>query len=135
MKKIFIIAGIVFFASFVVRTYTYFASGSVSQKDYAEELVIEEIKNNKEIDKYKILKVSNDIEKYIINGTVMGLPQDKVTLLEVEVKVKETTIYGIETEEHYNHDFFKLDGNDDWQYGRKVSSEISGTQQYKLEDY
>lgn len=136
MKKIITIIGILLFASFVVRTFTYFASGSVSQKDYAKELVEEELNANPEIDKYKIIDVISYGEKDIINATVMGLPQDNVTELEVEVQVKETTVNGIETEQSYYHEFFLLEGEDEWQHGRKISTGTTGgTQQYELEDY
>ena len=136
MKKIIMIVGIIFFATFVVRTFTYFASGNVSQKDYAKELVKEELSANPEINKYKIIDVIPYGEQNIINAKVMGLPEDHATQLEIEVKVKETTVNGIETEQSYYHDFFKLEGEHDWQYGHKVSTgTTSGTQQYELEDY
>ncbi|GIN38440.1 hypothetical protein [Heyndrickxia oleronia] len=136
MKKIIMIAGTILFAIFIVRTFTYFASGNVSQKDYAKELVKEELSNNPEIDKYKIIDVIPYSEKNFINAKTMGLPQDKATHLEIEVQVKETTVNGIETEKSYYHDFFKLDGENKWKYGRKISTGTdNGTQQYELENY
>lgn len=82
-----------FFITFVVRTFTYFTSGSVSQKDYAKELVKDELSSNPENDKYKIDVVPYG-EQNIINTTVMGLPQDNTKRLEVDLQVNETTVNG-----------------------------------------
>ncbi|QDP39369.1 hypothetical protein [Radiobacillus deserti] len=136
MKKFITILGTILFAIFVVRAFTYFATGSVSQKEYAQQLVEEQLDANPEIDKYKILEVIPYGEKNFINATVMGLPQDHATQLEIEVRVKETTVKGLEYEQSYYHVFFKLEGEEEWKYGRKISTgTTSGTQQYELEDY
>ncbi|WP_175074799.1 hypothetical protein [Terribacillus sp. AE2B 122] len=136
MKRIITLVGIILFISFAARIVFYYASGDVSQKDYAKDLVKEELSENEEIDKYKILDVVTFGEYNIANATVMGLPKDNVRRLEIEVQVRETTENGIESEQSYYYDFFKLEGSNEWQYGRKVSSGTAdGTQQYELEEF
>lgn len=54
---------------------------------------------NREIDKYKILNVAVLSNMNIINATTMGLPQDEVNMIEIEVEVKVTSTKGIETTE------------------------------------
>ncbi|MED3965065.1 hypothetical protein [Niallia taxi] len=136
MKKFVFLGIIILISMFVAHLISYYGTGFVSQKNYAKDLVKEELDTKSNLDKYKILEVTTMNEMEISNAAVMGLPYNNVTQVEVDVAVRETSVNGIESENHYYHMFFKPEGENDWQYGRKISNgNISGTQQYQLEKY
>jgi hypothetical protein len=73
-----------------------FTGGTIEEGDLekiAEQKAKEEIRANREIDKYKILNVAVLSNMNIINATTMGLPQDEVNMIEIEVEVSEGNFY------------------------------------------
>jgi hypothetical protein len=127
------ILGWVFAISFV---FNLFIGGDVKEEDLgkvAKEKVQEQLKEDPELKKVKILDVHASVKKNFINGKTMGLPQDDVYLVDVEVKTKQTTNAGIESEQSYYLTFIQLKGDDEWKFGREWDSG-TGTASYELED-
>ena len=128
------VIGVILFIVFVVR---FFIGGTVGENDLgkiAEKKAEQQVKENPEIDKMKIVHTFVYHKKHIVNATVSGLPQDEADLIEVEVETRQTTKQGIETNKNYVFPFYQLEGEKEWKFAREVGDSGYGTPIYELED-